>query len=163
MGRDIGLTQLRELYDVVVLAHGCPVDKALGIPGEHLPGVWGSARFTGWYSAHPDHAGSGATDLPRSVIVLGNGNVAIDVARLLTKSRIDLAATDMHPAAVQVLGRSNVQKVMLVGRRAPIRLGSSVTGRPRRAPDREPTSTSPWPRDCITRGTPLRRLPSASA
>jgi ferredoxin--NADP+ reductase len=126
VGRDIGLTHLRELYDVVVLAHGCPLDKALGIPGEHLPGVWGSARFTGWYNAHPDHAGSGATDLPRSVIVLGNGNVAIDVARLLTKSQIDLAATDMHPAAVQVLGRSNVQKVMLVGRRAPIDARFSV-------------------------------------
>ena len=126
VGRDVGLTQLRELYDAVVLAHGCPVDKALGIPGEHLPRVWGSAQFTGWYNAHPDHAGSGPTDLPHSVIVIGNGNVAIDVARLLTKSEIDLAVTDMHPAAVQVLGRSDVQKVMLVGRRAPIDARFSV-------------------------------------
>ena len=126
VGRDVSLAQLRNLYDAVVLANGCPLDRSLGIPGEQLPGVWGSACFTGWYNAHPDHAGTDIADLPETVVVIGNGNVAIDVARLLTKPESALAATDMSPAAVEVLGRSSVRKVVVAGRRGPAEARFSV-------------------------------------
>jgi NADPH-dependent glutamate synthase beta subunit-like oxidoreductase len=119
IGRELPLAVLRDLYDVVVLANGCPLDKQLGIAGEDLPGVWGSARFTGWYNAHPDHADLDVVDLPETVVVIGNGNVAVDVARLLTKSASTLSATDISHAAMQVLLRSSVRKVVLAGRRAP--------------------------------------------
>lgn len=119
VGRDVRLAELRQLYDAVVLANGCPVDKRLGIPGEHLPGVWGSAGFSGWYNAHPDHIGQVVADLPDTVVVIGNGNVAIDAARLMTKPEQALAATDMAPQAVALLGRSRVRKVVLAGRRGP--------------------------------------------
>jgi NADPH-dependent glutamate synthase beta subunit-like oxidoreductase len=126
VGSDVSLEQLRGLYDAVVLANGCPLDKSLGIPGEQLPGVWGSARFTGWYNAHPDHAGMDIADMPETVVVIGNGNVAIDVARLLAKPESALAATDMSPPAVQVLGRSQGRKVVLAGRRGPLEARFSV-------------------------------------
>jgi NADPH-dependent glutamate synthase beta subunit-like oxidoreductase len=126
VGTDVSLAQLREIYDVVVLAHGCSQDKALGIPGENLPGVWGSARYTGWYNAHPDHAGLAVNTLPDTVLVIGNGNVAIDVARLLCKPEPALAATDMSPTAVAVLGHSRVRKVLLFGRRGPLDARFSV-------------------------------------
>lgn len=119
VGRDVRLSELRQLYDVVVLANGCQVDKRLGIPGEQLPGVWGSACFSGWYNAHPDHIGLDIADLPETVVVIGNGNVAIDAARLMTKTEQALAATDMAPQAVALLGRSQVRKVVLAGRRGP--------------------------------------------
>src|SRR5258706_2908725 len=70
IGRDVPLEQLRRLYDAVVLANGCPVDRSLGIPGEQLPGVWGSARFTGWYNAHPDHSATDIADLAETVVVI---------------------------------------------------------------------------------------------
>lgn len=126
IGRDLALEQLRGLYDAVVLACGCPVDKTLDIPGEHLPGVCGSARFTGWYNAHPDHAAMDVQELPETVVVIGNGNVAIDVARLLTKPVDALAATDISHSALELLGRSRVRKVILAGRRSPMDARFSV-------------------------------------
>ncbi len=115
--RTLPLDRLRSLYDAVVLACGCPVDKSLDIPGDQLPGVWGSARFTGWYNVHPDHAALEIEQLPETVVVIGNGNVAIDVARLLTKPADALAATDISPATLELLRRSQVRKVVLAGRR----------------------------------------------
>jgi hypothetical protein len=120
IGQAVSLDHLRRLYDAVVLACGCPVDKALNIPGEHLPGVWGSARFTGWYNAHPDHAELEIGELPETVMVIGNGNVAIDVARLLTKPVDLLAQTDISPRALDMLRKSRVRKVVLAGRRGPM-------------------------------------------
>lgn len=117
--RNLPLDRLRSFYDAVVLACGCPVDRPLGIPGDHLPGVWGSARFTGWYNVHPDHAGLEIGELPETVLVIGNGNVAIDVARLLTKPVDALAATDISPVMLELLRRSRVRKVVLAGRRGP--------------------------------------------
>jgi NADPH-dependent glutamate synthase beta subunit-like oxidoreductase len=126
IGQAVSLDRLRKLYDAVVLACGCPVDKTLDIPGEHLPGVWGSARFTGWYNAHPDHAELEIAELPETVMVIGNGNVAIDVARLLTKPVDALAQTDISPRAMDMLRKSRVRKVVLAGRRSPMDARFSV-------------------------------------
>lgn len=97
LGRDIALAELQAHYHALVLAIGCPVDRVLDLPGENLPGVFTSSRFVGWYNAHPDHA-DGAIDLAdvRRAVVVGNGNVAIDVARILAKTAGELAASDLH-------------------------------------------------------------------
>lgn len=119
VGSDLTLVQLREHYDAVVLANGCPTGRALGIPGEQLEGVQSSARFVGWYNGHPDHAGSPPTlDHPAAVVV-GMGNVAIDVCRLLCKDASELAAFDVPPSAIAALHASRVREIHLVGRSAP--------------------------------------------
>src|SRR5690606_17608150 len=80
VGRDVRLAELMQLYDAVVLATGAPRDRRLGIAGEELPGVVGSAAFVGWYNDHPDCTAPPLHEV-RSAVVIGNGNVAIDVAR----------------------------------------------------------------------------------
>ena len=91
IGRDLSLQELRDTYDAVVLAVGSPYDRKLGIPGEDKAGVIGSAEFVGWYNGHPDFCDINPhLDTP-NVVVVGNGNVAIDCARVLCKTREELA------------------------------------------------------------------------
>src|ERR1035437_3311013 len=96
VGRDIRLEELMSLYDVVVLATGASRDRRLSIAGEELPGALGSGAFSGWYNGHPD-GHPPAIDGVRSAVVIGNGNVAIDVARVLAKSATELAGSDLSP------------------------------------------------------------------
>ena len=114
IGRDVSLAQLESLYDAVVLATGAPADRRLGIPGEDLPGVVGSGRFVGWYNGHPDHA---EWDLPppRNVVVIGNGNVALDVARLLAKTPAELDGSDLGA----FVDTQAIEAIHIVGRRGP--------------------------------------------
>src|SRR5438309_10413982 len=86
VGRDVSVAELLELYDAVILATGAPHDRKLGIPGEHLPGVIGSAEFVGWYNGHPDFAGLEPFLHGIHAVVIGNGNVALDCARILSKT-----------------------------------------------------------------------------
>lgn len=120
VGRDVSLAELGELYDAVVLATGAPEDRKLGLPGEDLPGVHGSARFVGWYNSHPDHANlePDLSDL-KSAVVIGNGNVAIDVARVLGKTVEEMAASDISPAAGAAISVAPLEEIHLVGRRGP--------------------------------------------
>jgi len=114
VGRDVSLAQLETLYDAVVIATGAADDRRLGIPGEDLAGVVGSGRFVGWVNGHPDHA-NGDWTAPRSVVVIGNGNVALDVARLLAKSPAEFDGSDLgafFPA-------TTVRTIHIVGRRGP--------------------------------------------
>ncbi len=124
IGRDVSLAELRHLYDAVVLATGACEDKALGIPGEALAGVVGSGAFSGWYNGHPDHAAS-APPLQgvRSAILIGNGNVALDVARLLAKTPAELAASDIDPAVEAALAAMPLSEIHIVGRRGPAEAG----------------------------------------
>jgi thioredoxin reductase len=110
VGRDVRLAELEALYDAVVIATGAADDRRLGIPGEDLAGVVGSGRFVGWVNGHPDHAD--ATPVVRhSVVVIGNGNVALDVARLLAKAPDEFDGSDLGaflqeaPAEIHVVGR----------------------------------------------------------
>jgi ferredoxin--NADP+ reductase len=119
VGSDIPLATLLDLYDDVILAVGAPTDKPLGVPGDDLPGVLGSGAFVGWYNGHPDFA----TLAPRldtpAVCVIGNGNVAIDCARIIAKTRAELADSDISSHALDRLAQSAVRDVHILGRRGP--------------------------------------------
>jgi hypothetical protein len=119
-GQDVSLDELMSLYDAVVLASGAPHDRDLGIPGDDLPGVIGSGAFVGWYNGHPDFADLAPplADV-RSVVIVGNGNVALDVARILAKTKDELAASDIAPSALAALAAAPLEAIHIVGRRGP--------------------------------------------
>lgn len=119
VGRDVSVEELLGLYDAVVLSVGAPLDKPIGIPGDDLPGVVGSAAFVGWYNGHPDHAGLAVDLSHHGAAIIGNGNVAIDCARILAKTVDELAGTDIAGHALAVLGKSAVRDIHIVGRRGP--------------------------------------------
>ena len=118
VGSDVSVAELQSLYHAVVLATGAPADRPLGIPGEDLSGVLGSGAFTGWYNGHPDHA---ALDVmfAAGVAVVGNGNVAIDVARVIAKTEAELLDSDVVAHAAAPLRAAVVRNIHIVGRRGP--------------------------------------------
>ncbi len=117
VGRDIRLDELTSLYDAVVLATGAPIDRRLGIPGENLPGVTGSGAFVGWYNGHPDSPPPAVGDV-RSAVVIGNGNVAIDVARILAKGPDEVTGSDLSPQVMSWLTAQPLESIHIVGRRS---------------------------------------------
>ncbi|MBT7294629.1 MAG: FAD-dependent oxidoreductase [Rhodospirillaceae bacterium] len=119
IGKDIGLPELRDMYDAVVLAVGAGSDRAVGIPGEDKKGVFGSATFVNWYNGHPDFRDLNPDLDVKGVVVLGNGNVAIDVARVLVKTPGEMAATDLPDYAADPIQASPLSDVYMVGRRGP--------------------------------------------
>jgi ferredoxin--NADP+ reductase len=120
VGRDLDVRELAALYDGVVLACGASTDAPLGIEGEALPGSLGAGAFVGWYNGHPDHRGLAVPLDAERAVVVGNGNVALDVARLLLSPPERLAATDIAAAAAAALAASRVREVHLLGRRGPV-------------------------------------------
>ena len=120
IGRDLSLQELRETYDAVVLAVGSPYDRKLGIPGEDKKGVIGSAEFVGWYNGHPDFCDINPYLDTEKVVVVGNGNVAIDCARVLCKTREELAPSDMSSHIVDIIQDAPITDVYMVGRRGPV-------------------------------------------
>jgi NADPH-dependent glutamate synthase beta subunit-like oxidoreductase len=117
VGRDIQLEELMSLYDAVVLATGATRDRRLGISGEDLPGVAGSSVFAGWYNGHPESQAPPAKGV-RSAVIIGNGNVAIDVVRVLAKGPAELAGSDLSPEATAWLGAQPLETIHIVGRRS---------------------------------------------
>jgi ferredoxin--NADP+ reductase len=120
VGRDVSVANLKAEFDAVVVATGASDDRPLGIPGEHLPHVLPSLAFAGWANGHPAYS-----DLPidldvEDVVIIGNGNVALDVARLLARTPAELALTDMAPAAREKLARHRIRRIRIVGRRGPV-------------------------------------------
>jgi ferredoxin--NADP+ reductase len=119
-GEHVSREDLLAHYRAIVYATGSPVDRALGIPGEDLPGSHPATEFVGWYNGHPDH-----TDLELDLgcseraVVIGNGNVALDVARMLCLTHSELAGTDIADHALEVLEQSRIAEVVVVGRRGP--------------------------------------------
>ncbi|MCM2392345.1 FAD-dependent oxidoreductase [Streptomyces albipurpureus] len=116
-----GLTpeRLLELYHAVVYCVGAAKDRRLGIPGEDLSGSHSATDFVAWYSAHPDAAANGFSLSGRSAVVIGVGNVAVDVARVLARGADELLPTDVPQAALSALEHSRVREVHMVGRRGP--------------------------------------------
>jgi ferredoxin/flavodoxin---NADP+ reductase len=119
VGRDLSHQDLLELYDAVIYAFGAQTDKRLGIPGEDLPGSWSATEFVAWYNGHPDYQ-----ELPfdlevERAVVIGNGNVALDVARMLALTPEELAPTDTTDPAIEAIGSSPVREIVIVGRRGP--------------------------------------------
>ena len=119
VGRDVSVAELLMLYDAVVLATGAPHDRRLAIPGEDLPGVIGSAAFVGWYNGHPEFADLGPPLDGPSAAIIGNGNVALDVARILAKTRAEFEGSDIVGHAIDALEGSAIRTITLVGRRGP--------------------------------------------
>lgn len=119
IGRDISLTELRGMYDAVVLAIGAPGDKKLTIPGADKIGVHGSAAFVGWYNGHPDFRDLEPDLNTGSAVVIGNGNVAVDVARVLLRSPRGMAESDLPDHVADVIHAAPITDVHMVGRRGP--------------------------------------------
>ena len=119
IGRDISVAELQELYDAVILATGAPKDRDLGIEGENLPNVYGSASFVGWYNGHPQFAELDPDLSGKTAVVIGMGNVALDVARILGKTRDEFAGSDIVGHALDILTASNIERIVILGRRGP--------------------------------------------
>jgi ferredoxin--NADP+ reductase len=119
VGVDISHAELMRHYDAVIYATGAQTDKSLGIPGEDLPGSWAATQFVAWYNGHPDFRDL-RFDLssPRAVVI-GNGNVAADVTRMLTRSPAELERTDVADHALEALRESRIEEVVVLGRRGP--------------------------------------------
>src|SRR5205085_2306572 len=119
VGRDLTHADLTRLYDAVVYAVGAQTDRRLGIPGEDLSGSWSATEFVAWYNGHPDYQ-----ELPfdlnvERAVVVGNGNVALDVARMLALTPEELTPTDTTDPAIDAIGSSTLREIVVVGRRGP--------------------------------------------
>jgi ferredoxin/flavodoxin---NADP+ reductase len=119
VGTDISHSELMRHYTAVVYATGAQTDKSLGIPGEDLPGSWAATEFVAWYNGHPDYRGLEFDLSARRAVVIGNGNVAADVTRMLTLSAGELERTDVADHALEALRESRVEEVVVLGRRGP--------------------------------------------
>lgn len=119
VGHDVSVEELQGLYDAVILATGAPRDRQLGIPGDHLGNVHGSAAFVGWYNGHPEFAALDPDLSGQTAVVIGMGNVALDVARILSKTRKEFAGSDIVGHALERLMTSTIRRIVILGRRGP--------------------------------------------
>jgi ferredoxin--NADP+ reductase len=119
LGKDISLRQLREAYDAVVLATGCSIGRKLGIPGEDLSNCISAADFVPWYNSHPDFANVPVDLSSDTAVIIGTGNVALDIARMLAIDPTELDPTDIALHALDVFKSSKIRKVIICGRRGP--------------------------------------------
>jgi ferredoxin--NADP+ reductase len=119
LGRDISRAELAERYHAVIYAVGAQTDRRMGIPGEDLPGSWAATEFVAWYNGHPDYRDLEFDLSCERAVVIGNGNVAADVARMLALTREELAVTDVADHALEALARSAVREIVVLGRRGP--------------------------------------------
>jgi NADPH-dependent glutamate synthase beta subunit-like oxidoreductase len=119
LGRDVSVAEMLDLYDAVILAVGAPHDRALGIPGEDLPGVIGSAAFVGWYNGHPEFADLDPDLSGRAATIVGAGNVALDCARILSKTRDEFHGSDIVGHALDSLDAGGMAHISILARRGP--------------------------------------------
>ena len=119
VGVDISHAELMRHYTAVIYATGAQTDKSLGIAGEDLPGSWAATEFVAWYNGHPDYRDLQFDLSAKRVVVIGNGNVAADVIRMLTLSPRELERTDVADHALETLRESAVEEVIVLGRRGP--------------------------------------------
>jgi len=120
LGRDVSLDELTAIYDAVVLAYGAPYDNKLGIPGEDKKGVFGSNAFVGWYNCHPDFKDLGPKLNIGTAAVIGIGNVAIDVARVLSRTPAEMSTTDIADYAMNDIDAASLKDVYMFARRGPL-------------------------------------------
>ncbi len=127
LGVDITAAELAARYDAVIYAVGCESDRRMGIPGEDLAGSHSATEFVGWFNGHPDHRDRTFDLTTDAVAVVGVGNVAMDVTRILARDAADLARTDIASYALDALRKSKVKTVWLLGRRGPAEAAYSPT------------------------------------
>jgi ferredoxin--NADP+ reductase len=119
IGRDVTVEELCDRYHAVIYAFGAASDRKLGIPGEDLPGSWAATEFVAWYNGHPDYRDLEFDLTGTTAVVVGNGNVAADVARMLALTHEELAVTDVADHALEELRASAVTEIIVLGRRGP--------------------------------------------
>lgn len=119
----LSLKALLPHYNAILFAYGASKDRTLGIPGEELAGVYSARAFVGWYNGHPEFAKL-APDLTQGeeAVVIGQGNVALDVARILLQDTKVLRSTDITEAAIETLQKSRVKRIRVMGRRGPLQV-----------------------------------------
>jgi ferredoxin/flavodoxin---NADP+ reductase len=127
VGRDVSHEELAALYDAVVYAVGSQSDRRLGIPGEELPGSWAATELVAWYNGHPDFQHLVFDLSHERAVVIGNGNVALDVARMLALTREELAPTDTTDAAIEAIVSSGIREIVVLGRRGPVQAAWTST------------------------------------
>ena len=120
VGRVVTHEELRGLYDAVVYAVGAQTDRRLGIPGEDLSGSWSATEFVAWYNGHPDFQDLGFDLSGERAVVVGNGNVALDVARMLALTREELSPTDTTDPAIEAIAEAGIREIVVLGRRGPV-------------------------------------------
>jgi ferredoxin/flavodoxin---NADP+ reductase len=119
VGTDVSHDELASAYHAVLYAVGTPNDRRLGIPGEDLPGSHAATEFVAWYNGHPDYTDLSFDLTPRRAVVIGNGNVALDVARMLALAVDELAITDVADHALDALRETAIEEIVVLGRRGP--------------------------------------------
>ncbi|WP_305095800.1 FAD-dependent oxidoreductase [Croceibacterium aestuarii] len=119
VGRDVTIPELARLYDAIVLATGAPHDRDLDIPGADLRNVFGSAAFVGWYNGHPQFADLDPDLSGKTAVVIGMGNVALDVARILAKTDCEFDGSDIVGHALEALCAAKLERIVILGRRGP--------------------------------------------
>lgn len=120
LGADVLYEELKAAYDALILSIGANVDRRLGIPGEHVAQVYGAAAFVGWYNGHPDFRDVVTSLDGTALAVIGNGNVALDVVRVLAKTPAELADSDISRHAADIIARCNITDLYVIGRRGPV-------------------------------------------
>src|SRR4249919_491349 len=120
VGRDVAHDELVRTYDAVIYAVGSQTDRRLGIPGEDLSGSWAATALVAWYNGHPDFQDLEFDLSAERAVVIGNGNVALDVARMLALTREELATTDTTDAAIEAIVASGIREILVLGRRGPV-------------------------------------------
>ena len=123
IGSDISVGELEEYYDSVIFAIGAYNDRKLGIPGEELPGVYGACEFVGWYNAHPDFSAINPKLDGANAVVIGIGNVALDICRVLSKTRSEMIGSDISSPALNIIQNMPIEEIHMFGRRGPIEAG----------------------------------------
>jgi len=120
VGKNISVFELNKFYDAVIFAYGAESDRQLGISGEDLVGSYTATEFVAWYNGHPDFQDHHFDFSQEVAVIVGNGNVAMDVARILCKTPEELKATDINQNALDVLAESKIKEVHVYGRRGPV-------------------------------------------
>lgn len=136
IGKDLPLVDLRHYYNAITFAYGATKDSKLAIPGEDgLKGVYSARDFVGWYNGLPEHeALAPDLELGEEAVIIGQGNVALDVARTLLSDVDSLRKTDMTDYALATLSKSKVKRVRVIGRRGPMQVCSSISSMPKKCP-----------------------------
>lgn len=120
VGKDISVDELKAHYDAIVFSYGSDSDKKTGLPGEDLEGVHSAREFVAWYNGHPDYQDINFDLSQEIVAIIGQGNVAIDVARILAKTTEELNQSDITANAVEQLSKSKIKEIHIIGRRGPV-------------------------------------------
>jgi ferredoxin--NADP+ reductase len=127
VGRDVRHDDLMAAYHAVIYANGAQTDRRLGIPGEDLPGSWAATELVAWYNGHPDFQDLSFDLSSERAVVIGNGNVALDVARMLALTRDELAPTDTTDPAMEAIVSAGITEILVLGRRGPVQAAWTPT------------------------------------